>query len=199
MKRFLVVLSLVLGFSAFSASKLELRETMQAINSELRFYEQTPETLSKALFELKDALDILRKNDDGDEAECIKTIYDIYFKSYDSGTAMDKSKIACDKIADVEVTMALYEYAFRSLSNVSAIELATNYSGDGTYGKKNLTEYIVEKYFISLSAVSSVKKTGVAIKKLSRNSFNCLNTSYDAYYRQFSSSVAMDKAVLSCE
>ena len=191
-------LSLFLCSLTFASSEQQVEETIREIRSELRNNYHDAETLRRADLMLHRVLDTLRSGQGGGQDRCVEFAYEKYSISYSSSTAMQKARQACSKISDVDVAKVFYEYAYKSLSSSSAMELAANYSGSEAFGKARIAEYMLEKYFISLSSSASVRKAGAGIRVVSYNSFSCLRRSFEAYYRQYSSTTAMDKAIQDC-
>src|SRR6218665_165798 len=112
---------LVTAFALFAsnaqaASKSDVWELLQRIDSELRHYDQSPRDLDRAMQKLEEALEILRGRTSPSPDQCLDFAFNEYVKDgYSNSLSMDKARAFCTKMSNSRMTMPVLLFFFNNL------------------------------------------------------------------------------------
>lgn len=112
---------LVTAFALFAsnaqaASKSDVWELLQRIDSELRHYDQSPRDLDLAVRKLQEALDVLRGRDNPSPDQCLDFAYEEYVKDgYSNSISMEKARNFCTKVSNSSMTMPVVRFFYENL------------------------------------------------------------------------------------
>lgn len=102
--------------NAQAASKSDVWELLQRIDSELRHYDQSPRDLDLAMQKLEEALDVLRGRPSPRPDECLDFAFNEYVKDgYSNSLSMDKARAFCMKVNNSGMTMPVVLFFFNNL------------------------------------------------------------------------------------
>ncbi len=196
------ILVCLFASNVIAQSRVEIRNLLRQIEGELRYTDASERELRQVTQNLRRSLRILETGNGGGtpptNGECVEFAYEKYYISLSSAAAMDKANQACRQIRDLAVAKTIYEYAYISYSSKNAMDLAANLATTRNIGKDEIVRFAASKYYISLSGANSAKLAGQNSMNVSRRSLPCLQRNYEAYYRSYSASQAMDRAFSNC-
>lgn len=166
----LSILMMILGVNASAASKGEIWDLLQRVDSELRLYNQSPETLEQVKGKLQDALQVLRSGPVANPRECMDFAFGEYQKDgFSNGTSLEKSKVFCDRLVGADTTLNVMKYFY------GVIKL------DG------------------FSSSTSLDQSWMLGKTVTERALPCVQSSYERYARDgFSHRTSLEKAVAIC-
>jgi hypothetical protein len=112
----LVAMFAIFASNAQAASKSDVWELLQRIDSELRHYDQSPRDLDLAMRKLEEALDILRGRTSPNPDQCLDFAYDEYVKDgYSNSISMEKARSFCMKVGNSRMTMPVVLFFYQNL------------------------------------------------------------------------------------
>lgn len=112
----LVATFAIFASNAQAAAKSDVWELLQRIDSELRYYDQSPRDLDLAMKKLEEALDILRGRQGSRPDDCLDFAYNEYVKDgYSNSISMERSRAFCNKVSNSGMTMPVVLFFFNNL------------------------------------------------------------------------------------
>lgn len=128
---------LMLGMTAQAASKSEVWDLLQRIDSEIRYYNQDAATLDQVKMDLENALSALRRGSNPAPAPrgCLDFAFEEYRKDGFSNThAMDKSKNFCQSMNNQNIELQVVQYMYEILRR-DGYSVSTSLDISLTYAK----------------------------------------------------------------
>jgi hypothetical protein len=170
-KAFLALMLLFVSSNVRAADKAEIWDLMQRIDSELRYYDQSPNQLNQAKARLEEALRLLRGGNAQDPNECLNFAIEEYLKDgFSQATAMQKAKSLCSNIEKNGLSFAVVNYFYQQLKQ------------DG--------------YSVS----SAFQVSSELARNLLESSLSCIKPAYERYKKDgFSNRTALNNAVNFCK
>lgn len=160
-----IVLSVLMGFfgSAEAATKTEIWELLQRIDSEIRYYEPTREQLSQAKASLEDALRALRGG--GNSQGCISFAQEKYRDDgYSNTTALQKAGEWCRELEAKGASLDVLAFFFEKLredgySNATSLRKALDLGGQIRRAQLECVRHAYDTYRADgYSAATSLQK-----------------------------------------
>ena len=112
----LVALIAIFASNAQAASKSDVWELLQRIDSELRHYDQSPRDLDFTVQKLEEALEILRGQPSPSPDECQDFAFNEYLKDgYSNSLSMEKARAFCMKVNNSGMTMPVVLFFYNNL------------------------------------------------------------------------------------
>jgi hypothetical protein len=169
--KFIIMMLLVLTPNVQAAEKSEVWDLLQRIDSELRYYEQTPRQLDEAKIRLEEVLRILRQGGVVDPNACLDFAIDEYVRDGFSNTsAMQRAKSLCSQMERDRTALAVVRYFYTLLK------------ADGYSGATSLQ-------------IAADTGRGMQERKL-----ECIQPAYDRYKQDgFSNRTALTRAIDFCK
>lgn len=166
----IVALTTLSGSLANAASKADVWDLLQRIDGELRYYNQSPESLNQVHGRLEEALRILRGSPIANPQACSDFAYGEYKKEgFSNATAMDKARVFCSKVSEAGTTLVVINFFYENLKK------------DGYSNSTSL------QHSIELGAKVSEQKLG------------CVRTAFERYSQDgFSKRTSLQRAVDFC-
>lgn len=170
MKKLFLLLPLAMAVTTQAADKRELYDIMNRIDSELRYYDQTPEQLSAAKASLEEALGALRNSGGGPSQACVDFAYGVYTgDGYSSSYALEQAGSFCRGIAEKKAELNIVKFCYEK------------YREDGYAG------------------AYSLEQAGSLAFGLRAGQLGCIRTAYDRYKNDgYSGSYSIEHAVDFC-
>jgi hypothetical protein len=187
--------------------KRDIRDLSYRIERDIDVSEASNNRLRQVKRLLEDALTLVRDGGDGPTdpdlfKECLDYSHGKFRRTYDDSTSLEKARVICKRVADMDVLKFLYEKHFRSLNSGDSMQLAGEQAIRGTRSKVNLLEFAYQKHFRSYNSSESATRGVVNIKQVelrrSGEVLACFEKYYKIYFRNMNSSLAMDKTAETC-
>jgi hypothetical protein len=172
MRKFLFVLmSLFVSSSALAADKSEIWDILQRIDSELRYYDQSPNQLDQTKVRLEEVLRLLRGGNSQDPNQCLNFAIEEFVKDgFSQSTAMQKAKSLCSDMERNGSAFAVVNYFYLLLKQ------------DG------------------YSVTSAFQISSDLAKNLPESSLSCVKPAFERYKKDgFSNRTALNNAVNFCK
>ncbi|PIP96456.1 MAG: hypothetical protein COW00_10490 [Bdellovibrio sp. CG12_big_fil_rev_8_21_14_0_65_39_13] len=205
----LILLALITSHSLFAQTRGDqlnaLRTLSNAIESETYITRAPQANLSQAILKLQEAYQLLGQTnpptDPQTYKQCVAWSTQIYSREMNNGDALDRAQRFCANVADFNVAQFLYSKHYRDLSSTQAMDLALSQSTYDIAGKIDLIEFAFDKHYRDMStspAATKARDNAAIINRNTRSGLTCFQKYFQVYYRDNSSSIAMEKTALSC-
>lgn len=129
---------------------------------------------------------------------CVDWAYDRYYQSLTSESARTKAHAACKTITSLDAAKLLFDWYYKSLTAVAAMDKLTPLATTELEGEVALLRFAFDGYFKSLTGVAAADKAVAAGRRLAASATRCLQREYPIFYKSLTSVAAMDKAVEVC-
>ena len=149
---FSLIALLLLGSQARAASKEDLYDTMRLIDSELSYYNQSPEALAFAQSRLSEALSALRGGPALDPQACLDFAFNEYrLDGYSNSVSLERGKAFCDQLAGQGSGLRLAEYLYKIVrqdgySRVVSLQISLELSAKTKESKLSCIDSAFSRY-----------------------------------------------------
>lgn len=207
--KILILMALITSHTLFAQTRNDqlnaLRNLSNTIESETYITRAPQANLAQAIQKLQEAYQLLGQTnpptDPQTYKQCIAWSTQIYSREMSNGDALDRAQRFCPNAADMSVAQFLYDKHYRDLSSTQAMDLALTQSTYDIVGKIDLVQFAYDKHYRDMSnspAATKARDNAAMILGNTRSGLTCFQKYFQVYYRDNTSSIAMEKTALAC-
>ncbi|GAB4416928.1 MAG: hypothetical protein OHK0056_25580 [Bacteriovoracaceae bacterium] len=208
MKFAIGLLSFFIAHSLMAQTRGDLLDQIRNLSNAIEGQTYVTQANNLDLFEaqrkLAEAYNLLQKaggpSDPQVYKQCVAWSFEVYKWEMNQGDALDRAQRKCQNTADLQVAQFLYDKHYRDLNRAHAMDLALTQANFEVKHRLDIIDFAYDKHFrdVSSSPAATRARNNAAVLPDTRNGLTCLKKFYPIYFRDNTSTVAMDKAAAAC-